>query len=144
MNQACLKQGKLPLKAQSGARIMRLENGEDEAVGRLACDKVLSSFPMFSDMSIDHATVRRIARLARLAVDDAHVDAVAAELDGVLRTADALQKADLDGVEPLAHPHEQALALREDTVTEPDRADAFLALAPESRGGLFLVPKVIE
>ena len=95
-------------------------------------------------MSIDHATVRRIARLARLAVDDAHVDAVAGELDGVLNMADALQKADLDGVEPLAHPHEQALALRDDTVTEPDRADEFLALAPESRGGLYLVPKVIE
>ncbi len=95
-------------------------------------------------MPIDHATVRRIARLARLAVDDAHVDAVAAELDGVLRMADSLQKADLDGVEPLAHPHEQRLALREDRVTEPDRADEFLALAPESRGGLYLVPKVIE
>ncbi len=54
------------------------------------------------------------------------------------------RQADLDGVEPLAHPHEQTLALRDDAVTEPDRADAFLALAPESRGGLFLVPKVLE
>src|SRR5579864_8906633 len=123
---------------------MHGKNGEDEAVERPRCDKVLSSFPILSDMPIDHATVRRIARLARLAVDDAHVDAVAGELDGVLRMADALQKADLDGVEPLAHPHEQALALREDAVTEPDRADEFLALAPESRGGLYLVPKVIE
>jgi aspartyl-tRNA(Asn)/glutamyl-tRNA(Gln) amidotransferase subunit C len=123
---------------------MRLKNGEDEAVWRLRCDKVLSSFPMLSDMSIDHATVRRIARLARLEVDDAHVDAVAGELDGVLHMAGALQKADLDGVEPLAHPHEQALALREDKVTEPDRADQFLALAPESRGGLYIVPRVIE
>ena len=95
-------------------------------------------------MSIDHATVRRIARLARLSVDDAHVASVAAELDGVLGMAGALQKADLDGVEPLAHPHEQALALREDKVTEPDRADQFLALAPESRGGLYIVPRVIE
>jgi aspartyl-tRNA(Asn)/glutamyl-tRNA(Gln) amidotransferase subunit C len=123
---------------------MRGENGEDEAVERPWCDKVPSSFPTLSDMPIDHATVRRIARLARLAVDDAHVDAVAAELAGVLHMADALRQANLDGVEPLAHPHEQALALREDTVTEPDRADEFLALAPESRGGLYLVPKVIE
>ncbi|HEX4481214.1 MAG TPA: Asp-tRNA(Asn)/Glu-tRNA(Gln) amidotransferase subunit GatC [Rudaea sp.] len=95
-------------------------------------------------MSIDAATVRCIAHLARLSVDDAQVASVAAELDGVLRTVGALQKADLDGVEPLAHPHEPALALRDDTVTESDRADAFLALAPESRGGLYLVPKVIE
>jgi aspartyl-tRNA(Asn)/glutamyl-tRNA(Gln) amidotransferase subunit C len=95
-------------------------------------------------MSIDHVTVRRIARLARLSVDEAHVASVAAELDGVLQMADALRQANLDGVDPLAHPHEHALALRDDAVTEPDRADAFLALAPESRGGLYLVPKVIE
>ena len=123
---------------------MLAKSGEDEAVARLSCDKVPGSKTTLSDMPIDHATVRRIARLARLAVDDAHVDAVAGELDGVLSMADALRQADLDGVEPLAHPHEQALALREDTVTEPDRADEFLALAPESRGGLYLVPKVIE
>ena len=95
-------------------------------------------------MSIDHATVRRISRLARIAVDDAHVDAVAGELDGVLRMADALRHADLDGIEPLAHPHEYTLALRDDTITEPDRADEFLAFAPESRGGFYLVPKVLE
>ncbi len=95
-------------------------------------------------MSIDAATVRRIARLARLSVDDAQIASVADELDAVLQTAGALQKADLDRVEPLAHPHEHTLALREDAVTESDRADAFLALAPESRGGLYLVPKVIE
>jgi aspartyl-tRNA(Asn)/glutamyl-tRNA(Gln) amidotransferase subunit C len=95
-------------------------------------------------MSIDAATVHRIAHLARLSVDDAQAASVAAELDGVLHMVGALQKADLDGVEPLAHPHEQALALRDDVVTESDRADAFLALAPESRGGLYLVPKVIE
>ena len=95
-------------------------------------------------MSIDHATVRRIARLARLSVDDTAMENVADELDRVLQLAGELAKADVDGVEPLAHPHEQALALRDDAVTEPDRADVFLALAPESRGGLFLVPKVIE
>jgi aspartyl-tRNA(Asn)/glutamyl-tRNA(Gln) amidotransferase subunit C len=95
-------------------------------------------------MSIDHATVRRIARLARLSVDDAHLENLANELNGVLRLADALAKADVEGVEPLAHPHEQALAMRQDAVTEPDRADALLALAPESRGGMYLVPKVIE
>ena len=123
---------------------MTLKSGEDEAVARMGCDKVLSSIPTLSDMPIDHATVRRIARLARLVVDDAHVDAVAGELDGVLGMADALRQADLDSVEPLAQPHEQALALREDAVTEPDRADELLALAPESRGGFYLVPKVIE
>ncbi len=95
-------------------------------------------------MSIDHATVRRIARLARLSVDDAHLENLAGELDGVLQLAGELAKANLDGVEPLSHPHDQTLALRDDVITEFDRADAFLALAPESRGGLYLVPKVIE
>jgi aspartyl-tRNA(Asn)/glutamyl-tRNA(Gln) amidotransferase subunit C len=95
-------------------------------------------------MSIDHATVRRIARLARLSVDDAHLENLAGELNGVLQLAGELTKANVDGIEPLAHPHDQALAMRDDVVTETDRADAFLALAPESRGGLYLVPKVIE
>jgi aspartyl-tRNA(Asn)/glutamyl-tRNA(Gln) amidotransferase subunit C len=95
-------------------------------------------------MSIDHATVRRIARLARLSVDEAHAENLVNELDRVLQLAGELAKADVGGVEPLAHLHEQALALREDAVTEPDRADAFLALAPEARGGFYLVPKVIE
>jgi aspartyl-tRNA(Asn)/glutamyl-tRNA(Gln) amidotransferase subunit C len=95
-------------------------------------------------MSIDHATVRHIARLARLAVDESDVPRLAAELARVLDLADRMAGADLAGVEPMAHPHAQALAWREDRVTEPDRADAFLALAPEARGGLFLVPKVIE
>ncbi len=70
-------------------------------------------------MSIDTAAVRRIARLARIAIADAEVA-------------------------PLAHPHEQALAWRADAVTEGDRADTFLALAPDARAGLYLVPKVIE
>jgi aspartyl-tRNA(Asn)/glutamyl-tRNA(Gln) amidotransferase subunit C len=95
-------------------------------------------------MSIDHASVRRIARLARLAVADADLPRVAAELSRVLELADQLADAPLDGVEPMAHPHAQALAWRADAVTEGDRADALLALAPDSRGGLYLVPKVIE
>ena len=103
-----------------------------------------SLFRCLSLMSIDHATVRRIARLARLSVDDAHVENLASELNGVLQLAGELAKVDIDGIEPLAHPNEQPLATRDDVVTEPDRADAFLALAPESRGGLYLVPKVIE
>ena len=95
-------------------------------------------------MSIDHITVRRIARLARLAVDEAQVAHVAAELQRVLQLADQLGAADIEGVQPLAHPHDQVLAWREDAVSESDRADTFLALAPDARGGLYLVPKVID
>ena len=95
-------------------------------------------------MSIDHATVRRIARLARLAVDEAQLPRVAGDLSRVLELADQLAAAALEGVAPMSHPHAQAAQLREDAVTEADRADAFLALAPDARGGLYLVPKVIE
>jgi aspartyl-tRNA(Asn)/glutamyl-tRNA(Gln) amidotransferase subunit C len=95
-------------------------------------------------MSIDHATVRRIARLARLSVSDADTPHLADELGRVLGLADQLAAADVAGVEPMAHPHEQALSWREDVVVESDRSDAFLALAPDARGGLYVVPKVIE
>lgn len=94
-------------------------------------------------MSIDSATVRRVAHLARLAVADAEIERTAAEMARVLTLADALAAAPLHGVEPMAHPQEQVLAWRADAVTESDRADALLALAPDARGGLYAVPKVI-
>ena len=95
-------------------------------------------------MSIDAATVRHIARLARLAVGEDELAPIAGELSRVLGLADQLGAAQIDGVVPLAHPHEQTLAWRADAVTEPDRAEAFLDLAPDARGGLYLVPKVLE
>jgi aspartyl-tRNA(Asn)/glutamyl-tRNA(Gln) amidotransferase subunit C len=95
-------------------------------------------------MSVDSATVRRIARLARLAVPESELPDIAADLSRVLHLADALAAVDTGGVEPMAHPHEQPLRWRDDAVTERDRADELLALAPDARGGYFLVPKVIE
>jgi aspartyl-tRNA(Asn)/glutamyl-tRNA(Gln) amidotransferase subunit C len=108
---------------------------------------MLSRFLNFQSrlrMSIDAATVRHIARLARLAIGEDELAPVANELGRVLELADQLGAANTDGVAPLAHPHDQTLAWRPDAVTEPDRAEAFLALAPEARGGLYLVPKVLE
>jgi len=95
-------------------------------------------------MAIDSTTVRHIARLARLAIAEGEVVSVAGELGRVLELADHLGAADVAGIEPLAHPHDQALSWRADAVTETDRADALLALATEARGGFYLVPKVIE
>lgn len=95
-------------------------------------------------MSVDRATVRRIARLARLAIAEDDLAASALELGRVLDLAAALGAADVAGVEPMAHPHAQALTWRPDAVTESDRADELLALAPDARGGYYLVPKVIE
>ena len=95
-------------------------------------------------MTVDNATVRHIARLARLAIDETDLDTLGIELGRVLDLADRLAAADTAGVEPMAHPHEQTLVWRADAVTEGDRADTLLALAPEARGGFYLVPKVIE
>lgn len=94
-------------------------------------------------MPIDHTVVRRVARLARLAVADDQLPRLASELARVLSLADRLAAAPLDGVEPMAHAHAQTLVWRADVVTEPDRADVLLALAPEARGGMYLVPKVL-
>ena len=95
-------------------------------------------------MSLSLEQVAKVAKLARLEMSDADLARMQQQLSAILDYIDQLNQLNTDGVEPLAHPHEQALALREDKVTEPDRADEFLALAPESRGGLYLVPKVIE
>jgi aspartyl-tRNA(Asn)/glutamyl-tRNA(Gln) amidotransferase subunit C len=97
-----------------------------------------------SKMPVESTTVRHIARLARLAIGESEIASVGGELNRVLELADALAVVDVDGVEPMAHPHEQVLAWRADAVTESDRADTLLALAPEARGGFYLVPRVIE
>lgn len=94
-------------------------------------------------MSIDAATVARIARLARLPPDAQTTPQTANELARVLDLVGQLAAAPLDGVEPMAHPHAQPLVWRADGVTESGRADALLALAPDARAGLYAVPKVI-
>lgn len=94
-------------------------------------------------MPIDTATVARIARLARLPMPAQDAAQTAVELARVLDLAGQLANAPLDGVEPMAHPYAQTLAWRADAVTASDRADVLLALAPDARGGLYAVPKVI-
>ena len=85
-----------------------------------------------------------LAKLARLELDEAERARLGEDLSRVVDLLDALARVDVDGVAPLAHPHEPKLQLREDVVTETDASAAFLARAPEAQGGFFLVPKVIE
>lgn len=93
---------------------------------------------------IDDATLDHLGRLARLAIDPAERPRLAADLERILGLFERLEALSLDEVAPLAHPHDQAVALRADTVTETDQAERLLALARESQGGYYLVPKVIE
>ncbi len=93
---------------------------------------------------MDKSEIDKIAMLARLRVSPAEAGEVAARIGGILALIDRMRSVDTTGVEPLAHPLDAVQRLRADEITETDRSDELLALAPSSRDGLFLVPKVIE
>ena len=93
---------------------------------------------------MNKSEIDKIATLARLRVSSADADEVAARVGEILALIDQMQAIDTEGVKPLAHPLDAVQRLRADEVTEDDRRDELLALAPSSRNGLFLVPKVIE
>ena len=95
-------------------------------------------------MSLDPATVRRIARLARIRLDDAEVPQVQAELNGILGWIEQLSAIDVTDVEPLTGAAQMALKMRADDVTDGNIRDAVLANAPERAGNYFAVPKVVE
>jgi len=95
-------------------------------------------------MSLNSDEVRRIAQLARLAVDDREAEGFAAGLSDIFDFVEALNAAEIGGVEPMAHPLDAEQRLRPDAVTEPDQRELFQALAPAADGGLYLVPRVIE
>ncbi len=95
-------------------------------------------------MSVDTATVRHIARLARIAVSDAEAEALVPELNNILGWIQQLQEVDVDGVEPMTAVIPNQLRLREDAVTDGGRQGEVLANAPVAEHGFFAVPKVIE
>lgn len=95
-------------------------------------------------MSVDTATVRHIAKLARIAVSDAEVEALAPELSNILGWVEQLGEVDVSGVEPMTAVIPNALRLREDVVTDGNIRDEVLANAPAAEHGFFAVPKVIE
>ena len=95
-------------------------------------------------MSVDRDTVRRIAKLARLALDDSRADAMVGELNGILSWVEQLGEVDVSGVEPLTSVVEQRLKMRDDVVTEGGNQDALMENAPEGEDHYFVVPKVVE
>ena len=95
-------------------------------------------------MSVDKATVARIARLARINVPEDRQDQLASELNGILDWIAELNEVDTDNVEPLASVTGHGLPRRTDEVTDGDRVDEVLANVPETAGGFFVVPKVVE
>jgi aspartyl-tRNA(Asn)/glutamyl-tRNA(Gln) amidotransferase subunit C len=95
-------------------------------------------------MSLDPATVRRIAMLARLRVDEAQLAQVQAELNSILGWIEQLNEVDVEGVEPLTGAARMALKTREDVVTDGGYPEKVLANAPERIGDFYAVPKVVE
>ncbi|WP_324780120.1 Asp-tRNA(Asn)/Glu-tRNA(Gln) amidotransferase subunit GatC [Thiobacillus sedimenti] len=95
-------------------------------------------------MSLSQDDVKRIARLARIEIDDAQAQATQTQLNTIFDLIAAMQAVDTSGIEPMAHAQEVSQRLREDRVTETDRHAAFQAIAPAVENGLYLVPRVIE
>ena len=95
-------------------------------------------------MSVDTATVRHIAKLARIAVSDAEAEALVPELNNILGWIEQLQEVDVSGVEPVTAVIPNTLRLRDDVVTDGGKRDEVLANAPVAEHGFFAVPKVIE
>ena len=95
-------------------------------------------------MALTLNDVEKIARLSRLYLDDGEKAQTLQELNDIFAVVEKMQSVNTDGIEPMAHPHEAALRLREDKITETDRAAEYQAVAPEVRSRLYIVPQVIE
>jgi aspartyl-tRNA(Asn)/glutamyl-tRNA(Gln) amidotransferase subunit C len=95
-------------------------------------------------MSLDPETVRRIAALARIRVEETEVEALRDELNGILGWIEQLNEVNIDGIEPLAGGSAMAMAMRQDVVTDGAQTDRILANAPERISDFFAVPKVVE
>lgn len=95
-------------------------------------------------MSITHEHVKRVAQLAQIEISADENETIRAQLDDIIGLIEQLQAVDTHGVEPMAHVLDLGQRLRPDIVTESNRREDFLAIAPQTEAGLFIVPKVIE
>jgi aspartyl-tRNA(Asn)/glutamyl-tRNA(Gln) amidotransferase subunit C len=95
-------------------------------------------------MSIDIDTARKVAKLARIRVDEAQLPKLAEQLSGILGFMEQLNEVNVDGVEPMVSVTPMRLARRADVVTDGDIQSQILKNAPDAREGFFAVPKVVE
>ena len=95
-------------------------------------------------MAIDAATVRKVARLARIAEPEEKLEALAKELTGIMTWIEQLAEVDTDGVEPMTSAVHMPAPMREDVVTEGGDTSKVLSNAPKTIDGFFVVPKVVE
>jgi aspartyl-tRNA(Asn)/glutamyl-tRNA(Gln) amidotransferase subunit C len=95
-------------------------------------------------MSVDLATVKRVARLARIAVTEEDANRMVGELNGILGFVEQLGEVDVAGVEPMTSVTPMDMRKRTDNVTDGDKAADIVANAPSTDHNFFLVPKVVE
>jgi aspartyl-tRNA(Asn)/glutamyl-tRNA(Gln) amidotransferase subunit C len=95
-------------------------------------------------MSLTTDDVKKVARLARLAISDSEVQAAQVQLNGIFELIAEMQAVDTTGIEPMSHAQDVTQRLREDTVTETNQRELFQSIAPQVEAGLYLVPQVIE
>ena len=95
-------------------------------------------------MAIDVATVRKVARLARIAQPEEKLEPLAEELSAIMAWIEQLAEVDTDGVEPMTSAVHMPIPLRADVVTEGGDPEKVLSNAPQRVGDFFVVPKVVE
>ena len=95
-------------------------------------------------MSVTIDNVKRVAKLARIAVSDERAETMQGELNTILGFIDQLKEVDIEGVEPMTSVVDAAMKKRVDVVNDGDKADDIIANSPASEDNFFMVPKVIE
>ena len=122
-----------------------MENGRYDTLRTLREIRQYSpGSPGPKEMSLTPDDVRRLARLARIAIDPEESGAVLDRLNRVLGLIEEMRKVDTQGIEPMAHALDLVQRLRSDEVREANQRDAYQSVAPAVDDGLYLVPKVIE
>jgi aspartyl-tRNA(Asn)/glutamyl-tRNA(Gln) amidotransferase subunit C len=95
-------------------------------------------------MSITNEDVRKVARLARLAMGETEIETARAQLSGIFGLIAEMQAVDTRNIVPMSHAQDLPQRLREDAVTEANQRELFQSIAPQVEAGLYLVPQVIE
>ncbi|MBQ76650.1 MAG: Asp-tRNA(Asn)/Glu-tRNA(Gln) amidotransferase GatCAB subunit C [Gammaproteobacteria bacterium] len=95
-------------------------------------------------MKVTRDVVEKIAELAQLQIPDGELESMTEKMSRVLDLVEEMQSADTTGIEPMANPLDATQLLRPDVITEENQRDLYQEIAPETKDGLYLVPKVID
>ena len=95
-------------------------------------------------MKIDNEIVQNMAELTQLELDQDELSAIGDKMSEILKLVEEMQAVDTSGIEPVSNPLDATQTLRSDVVTSGDDRELFQSFAPETRNGLYLVPKVID